>query len=642
MRLITRKIYRAFPELDKFSDEQCQRFLKAANASISRRVARAMVGVAAAMLMAVVAIDTVVPVAQEFSDRWRLDEPAYWLLWGTLLTLALLVSFVPGLVVTDVLLRLRVRSLLKRCGACPLCRYSLLGIRVGSDLIVTCPECGHTIKVEPALGELATDESGAAVYKPEIVRDDETSIARRKRRRIRIMRWSGSIVCAILVLVGGGVGCYVWFVNQQAVAARAAREPASKMREIQAAALGARAGDDEEAMWREFVRIIGGPQNVVNQQSRVPGVGPLMYSQNWDTGPLRKLSTLPADSPIRRMPDGQRETQRRALRAVLDQCLAEGVFVRLESLKDFRGAMRPLPDTSKDSPAGAYDPMEAGAAYMLANVQTARMIDAVSAGDLEEYLKSVDETLQVADIFDRQLALADRSAASALRGLLLRGILQDVQEYPDTTWHAAVMKMLAARESRPAISASLRVHQYQSRDHVNWFFSDPNRVRESALGLSQFMDNPSLSGLKAPRMTVGTRRENLEVLDAVTEFWIEQAGKPYQERSTLPPSDRGLTLVGMSTQWLSQLINFHETAGFQYRAVMVTIAVERFRRERGRLPSTSEMSTLDIPAEYLIDPTNGKPFGLRQTPLGSPHPLPFEVVGGDTGLADPQEPEPAP
>jgi methionyl-tRNA synthetase len=32
MRILTRTIWRAFPELDRFSDEQCERFVKAANA----------------------------------------------------------------------------------------------------------------------------------------------------------------------------------------------------------------------------------------------------------------------------------------------------------------------------------------------------------------------------------------------------------------------------------------------------------------------------------------------------------------------------------------------------------------------------------------------------------------------------------
>src|SRR5207248_1782994 len=36
MRLIVRRIYRAFPELDRYSDEQCQRFVRATRRGWSR------------------------------------------------------------------------------------------------------------------------------------------------------------------------------------------------------------------------------------------------------------------------------------------------------------------------------------------------------------------------------------------------------------------------------------------------------------------------------------------------------------------------------------------------------------------------------------------------------------------------------
>ena len=37
MRIVTHKLYRAFPELDRFDDERCQNFVRSANRGLFRR-----------------------------------------------------------------------------------------------------------------------------------------------------------------------------------------------------------------------------------------------------------------------------------------------------------------------------------------------------------------------------------------------------------------------------------------------------------------------------------------------------------------------------------------------------------------------------------------------------------------------------
>jgi len=51
MRLPAFKVYRAFPELDRFSDEQCEGFVAAANRSGSGRAWRRVTQAAFAVLL---------------------------------------------------------------------------------------------------------------------------------------------------------------------------------------------------------------------------------------------------------------------------------------------------------------------------------------------------------------------------------------------------------------------------------------------------------------------------------------------------------------------------------------------------------------------------------------------------------------
>lgn len=88
-RLVTGKVYRSFPELDRFTDEQCEQFVRHA------------LGAGAI---------------------------AWWLL---------------GLVIRDRWLRRTIRSSLRHT-RCPRCEYSLLGLAVAEGAVV-CPQYGMRV-----------------------------------------------------------------------------------------------------------------------------------------------------------------------------------------------------------------------------------------------------------------------------------------------------------------------------------------------------------------------------------------------------------------------------------------------------------------------------------------------------------------
>ena len=111
------KLWRAFPELDPFSDEQCR------------------------------------PVIT-FVSRSSLDQLCC-------IGLALLGTIVSGFLVVgvlrvrDMLLRHHLRKLLTSGSTCIRCSYSLLGLPLDEQHRATCPECGTSQDVHKAFASLA-------------------------------------------------------------------------------------------------------------------------------------------------------------------------------------------------------------------------------------------------------------------------------------------------------------------------------------------------------------------------------------------------------------------------------------------------------------------------------------------------------
>ena len=176
MRILSRKIWRAFPELDRFDDETCERFVTRARSKAGSN--------RSALLVLSSWIVTIVLTA-------FLAEPMYWLgmniLWlftehvgvymETLVELLVFTSFIAnpwlvGLHVRDRWLHRSIRKQL-RGALCKQCEYSLLGLEVVIDQCtwkyVLCPECGT--KNEFEAGVLAP-----ADIDPTLLKDSSSSV----------------------------------------------------------------------------------------------------------------------------------------------------------------------------------------------------------------------------------------------------------------------------------------------------------------------------------------------------------------------------------------------------------------------------------------------------------------------------------
>lgn len=111
--------------------------------------------------------------AGEYFGAWRSGGVGKWVdsvwwykpFWFVALVgvVLLLLSALAAGVTRDVLLRRRVKQVMVSHGSCAACTYFLGGLPVNEYYLVMCPECGASVRVDPALIELAP---GGATFAP--------------------------------------------------------------------------------------------------------------------------------------------------------------------------------------------------------------------------------------------------------------------------------------------------------------------------------------------------------------------------------------------------------------------------------------------------------------------------------------------
>ena len=157
MRFIASPIYRAFPELDGFTDEQCRRYVDLARGGQRSRV---MFEVARVML----SLGCVYVSSSVVLRNWSWSEAQ------SLITLSVAmmatVFLLSMLFWRDVLLRLLVRGVLRGTARCPSCDYSTMGLVVSSNHAVTCPECGKSIDITAYRDHCVAGADGALRFMP--------------------------------------------------------------------------------------------------------------------------------------------------------------------------------------------------------------------------------------------------------------------------------------------------------------------------------------------------------------------------------------------------------------------------------------------------------------------------------------------
>lgn len=161
MRLPYSNVCRAFPELDRFTDEQCaeyvrqvrKRFRRSRRAYLAARWMLTPLIAAGAFVLAILATFSIFDIRtlRYFSD-WTLL-----LLALALASIAALPSMLFFFASDHVWLRRRIRRHMEQI-KCPQCSYAMLGLSI-HDGVMRCPECGERVDLR-LLGLTAADVMG--------------------------------------------------------------------------------------------------------------------------------------------------------------------------------------------------------------------------------------------------------------------------------------------------------------------------------------------------------------------------------------------------------------------------------------------------------------------------------------------------
>ncbi len=158
MRVPLTKVYRAFSELDEFSDEQCQGYVRRAKLKrYGSMIATATIAVPGCLIIAVVGWAVAFAIVNTVIEQYRLWLMRHYLddvLEVVAGVFPPVVAMAAGLFARDVWLRYAIGKELVR-STCPACEYQLLGLPA-KDGLVRCPECGNQSRVD-LLGLSAED-----------------------------------------------------------------------------------------------------------------------------------------------------------------------------------------------------------------------------------------------------------------------------------------------------------------------------------------------------------------------------------------------------------------------------------------------------------------------------------------------------
>lgn len=148
------KLWRAFPELDPFSDEQCRPVI----AVVSRSNLDQLCCIGLVLLGTLVSVFLLVGFLPVVQHAFNTPQPhrSYELPLALVFAIGMgTLPFVGVLRVRDMLIRRHLRKLLTSGSTCIRCSYSLLGLPLDEQHCATCPECGTVQGVHKAFASLA-------------------------------------------------------------------------------------------------------------------------------------------------------------------------------------------------------------------------------------------------------------------------------------------------------------------------------------------------------------------------------------------------------------------------------------------------------------------------------------------------------
>ncbi|MFG0242460.1 MAG: hypothetical protein ACF8R9_06740 [Phycisphaerales bacterium JB054] len=638
MRIPVGRVYRAFPELDRFTDAQGEQFVRAAcKRGWRRHLHRVLVVVF--LLVSWVISWLLLMLGAYLLDRFapRLDRSnaAFWTI-GTLSILLFAAPIVLMLPVKDWFLLRRLRLVIRARGTCPSCQYSLLGAMVDDRDHVICPECGMGLEADASLDEIATDDAGRKVFMPS-GRHKSLEFWTPRRRRIgkRLAIAAAVLVFAVLPTSWGG---YEVFLRKQAATAAAERPGAAGILAFVEASQPV-GSDAEENGWVALEEAAAAVDLV--ETDVLDG-----FSARGDTGrayPDYSAVYAGVSDDLKGERLDEARLSLRMAEAVLAQLHDTGVAARLDALANHRRAVHEF-NLPAGQPSVAILLPTLGDARQLARIDAARMHTAFEAGDREGFLAAFESGLAVARFCAQQFTLIEALVCDAITSLMHNRAQAAILQHPSADWLDGIEAAIARQTPRVRPSHRFEGEYLSTLDTIAWFFADPARAR-----FGRF--SPELNSIAGGFYSVspfdgrlGTYAKNRDTYRAIVQPYIDNAGIEAAVRPVLPaPDTGGLLLIDLLGPAFNKTLQAMDHLHANTRATTTMIALERHYLDRGDYPESLDALVPRYLDALPLDPWTGEPFHYHHLPGAAVAPASYRLSssGPDT-VDDTNDPDPAP
>lgn len=615
VRFYTREhLWRAFPELDAYSDERCRVFVRSAQGGIPRRFWHwLLVGLGG--LVGGMAWFWVLAMVWDSGDAYyRIVFFRGWISGvGFLLALLTIVTpFFAGLFVRDRLLHRRVRYVLRVRGVCSGCGYSLIGLPVSPAHEVTCPECGATGETDPSLGDLVTDEDGRVRFRPDVLPVRPPRVF--TPGRVRFLKRAALVLgVGVPLLAGAAWGVYELLLARQASAARAARPGCGVFNDLvlsvqpEGAQYGPNAFDVLPALNREYSRVLAA------LDASVPPKGGEAASWSLDIASLY----LREEAYIRLPEDGARYERVRLVSALFfADCQASALPGLLDELAARSRAARVFAYPDTEAAYGVLLP-ELSLIRRLAWYNGARMESARSAGDTAEWFRALRANLALARVCRMQVTLDDARTSNMIRDVTTLQVERLIRGHPAEDVLVAVGRALDDYPS-PPLTQQFAGERLALLDTLGFLYSEPGNVRWGGRHGRVWKD---FGWGEGPEGGVGWFGANRRALDGYFDEAERQLTLAPREVFHLPV-ERPWLGAGGSGAFARLCPNLFKAMVERWRSdldaegLRVLLALERYRGACGEYPRSLEELVPGYLEEAPVDPWSGGVLGYRLTPAG--------------------------
>ncbi len=618
MRLITKQdLWRAFPELDRYGNDQCKRFVRSAKGSWYRRAASVVVSFLAGVATAGVGGGLMALFMWLFGKK-HLDGSTVSILMGAIaIAMGLLIvagPFLTGLITRDILLYRRVRHVLRVRGVCTGCGYTLVGLPVGADAKVTCPECAAVTETDPSLGDLATDEQGRTRFHPieQPLRPPWFFTPKRVRVMKRVAITFAIAVPCLSVLLWTSWEIYLRHQAADAKAHRLTTEAAVALVLKGQSALRSQPANLGDPNAYDILTPLALERSKVETAFNARHPTPDKYGNAAHYGvDFTTLYSPPAEA----FSDDDRLAQQNVAalsREMFDDYRASNLFPLLDDLAARPTALRAM-SFNGASPAWEVLLPELSQCRQLARANAARMELARQSGDTKEWLRAFESTRSLARITHAQLFLIDSMVGMAIDALSIEQAERLLKTHPSDDVLLAIEDIMA-RQQGPGFTHALEGERLAATDGLAWLFEDPRRVR-----FGRFSPNglSVLSGNNPPTRMLGTFRQNLAQLDTAFDRAADRAARKPIEWMKDPPLDDSFqsdayAAAAILAPSLDRAVGVHWLSTLEHDGLHTLIALERYRNAHADYPQSLDQLVPEFLSALPTDPWSGKPLHYKR------------------------------